>query len=288
MKHVFSDISTIAHIWANKTQDSARNSGNFYFEGDTIYSYGHHFPIAKHIEFDGTSAVLFTERTYSNTTAKHISVVRQACRHLNIIYCYRPDATHDENFEWWATQAEKVVAHLKNARKPEIYLQELRRIEDTVNKYVLFFNLFIPPVLLQLFSISNKEQYKKYLAEKQELIEKQEREREIAAQKAFKKSLQRWLHGEGHRLYENPGQDYLRISKDGDYVETSQAVKVPMSIAKKTWELIKNNKLNVGDTILGYRVNEIGETINIGCHTFPTDYLLKFGEKNFNNQTASV
>ena len=41
----------VAHLWANKSQDSARESGGrFYFVGDTIYSYGSHFPIARHVE----------------------------------------------------------------------------------------------------------------------------------------------------------------------------------------------------------------------------------------------
>jgi hypothetical protein len=35
----------VAHLWAHQSQDSARNGGNFYFEGDTLYSYGAHFPL---------------------------------------------------------------------------------------------------------------------------------------------------------------------------------------------------------------------------------------------------
>ena len=41
----------VAHLWAHKSQDFARNPGhNFYFHGDTIYSYGSHFPVARHVE----------------------------------------------------------------------------------------------------------------------------------------------------------------------------------------------------------------------------------------------
>ena len=36
----------VAHLWAHKSQDFARNPcHNFYFHGDTIYSYGSHFPV---------------------------------------------------------------------------------------------------------------------------------------------------------------------------------------------------------------------------------------------------
>lgn len=74
---------TVAHLWAHKAQDSARDpSGNLYFTGPTIYSYGSHFAIA-HIlsdecgpEFAGR--VLWNDATYSNTTAKMKSIVWQA------------------------------------------------------------------------------------------------------------------------------------------------------------------------------------------------------------------
>lgn len=89
MKHVYSDNSEIAHLWFNQGQDSARNrQSNFYFEGDTIYSYGSHlysygshFPIARLVENKkGDKAVLFTTRRYGNTTAAHISVAWSAMR----------------------------------------------------------------------------------------------------------------------------------------------------------------------------------------------------------------
>jgi len=49
----------VAHLWANKSQDSARESGGrFYFVGDTIYSYGAHFPSPRHFTHQGKAAVL--------------------------------------------------------------------------------------------------------------------------------------------------------------------------------------------------------------------------------------
>lgn len=78
MKHVY-PTNEIAHLWAHKTQTSARNGqGNFYFDGDTIYSYGSHFPIARHVAAAAGNAVLFTTRTRSVTTSRHVSDVRRA------------------------------------------------------------------------------------------------------------------------------------------------------------------------------------------------------------------
>lgn len=65
----------VAHAWAHQNRDRA-NGSNFYFEGDTIYSYGRHFPIARIDAAEQT--VWFTTDGYSSTTAKHKSLARQA------------------------------------------------------------------------------------------------------------------------------------------------------------------------------------------------------------------
>lgn len=50
-------------------------SGHLYTEGDTIYSYGPHFPIARIV---GDKKVIFTKRGYSMTTSHHKNLVRRA------------------------------------------------------------------------------------------------------------------------------------------------------------------------------------------------------------------
>ena len=69
--------SQVAHAWANKTGKHCRGS-NFFYEDDTIYSYGGHFPIARHID----GVVLFTTESYSNSTSKHLGHASSACSHL--------------------------------------------------------------------------------------------------------------------------------------------------------------------------------------------------------------
>src|SRR3954470_1643232 len=73
------ETHTVAKLWANKTQSNARNGRNFYFDDDTIYSYGPHFPIARHVKNQkGQSAILFTTRDYSSTTATHKRIVENS------------------------------------------------------------------------------------------------------------------------------------------------------------------------------------------------------------------
>lgn len=66
----------VAHVWANKAQDEARNAGEtFYFTGPTIYSYGSHFAIAHHLD---NGVILWNNAGYSNTTSRHKSLAWRA------------------------------------------------------------------------------------------------------------------------------------------------------------------------------------------------------------------
>lgn len=77
--------SEIYHVWAHQRADYGRCSGaNVFFQGQVIYSYGRHFPMAKLLldKAGKPNAVILTTRTYSNTTSKHQSDTRSAVNHL--------------------------------------------------------------------------------------------------------------------------------------------------------------------------------------------------------------
>lgn len=283
MKKVFrGDNSTIAHMWANKNQSEATNGSNFYFEGDTIYSYGSHFPIAKHVINENRDrAVLFTERTYSNTTARHIQIVRQACSHLDVIYCPDIDNSHGSNFHAWQVKAEIIASQLAKAKKPEKYLIELNEVKTKAEKYASFFSLPIPASLESILSIETKEAYKSYSDNNEAILAAEREKAEAKRKKEHKKALAKWLNGETNRLYTRDERDYLRMSENNKTVETTQGVAIPIKAAHLFWQKIKDGKLQVGDEILHYTVTEADKLVKIGCHTFPADYLIKFGENNF-------
>lgn len=65
-----------AQLFAQQTKRTGKNANSsLYFEGDTIYSYGYHFKIAKIIS---PKTAVFTTRKYSVTTAKHKNDVMRA------------------------------------------------------------------------------------------------------------------------------------------------------------------------------------------------------------------
>ena len=184
----------VAHLWANQTQDSARNPcHNFYFHGDTIYSYGSHFPIARHVTRKGNSAVLFTTRSYSSTTAGHKCTVESACRHLTVFHVADVNGTDcRKQFAQYRAEYMGLVGKYAKARqrKPE-HLDALRRLVEEANGYAAFFGL--RPRLTLPDDLTGM------IAECQ-AIEKRERERkqreEGKREREAQERLQKWVDGE--------------------------------------------------------------------------------------------
>jgi hypothetical protein len=278
MKTVFNN-SELAHIYANQTQQRGRNSSStFYFEGKTIYSYGGHFPIAKIVTNEnGLERMLFTYRTYSNTTGKQISIVRNATRQYNKLYCHTPSLNHSSNFASWLQLAEHEATKLIKAKKPELYLNELSRLNSQVIEYAQFFDLEIPVTLTAVLSIKDKSENLEYMSKKNELIKLENAKKQKEEKIKFKEQLKKWFNFETGRIYGGFNLDFLRVNENR--VETTQAVQIPIEIAKRLHNKIKTNSLQVGESILNYKVNEVGNIIKIGCHNFTKDYLLNFGSK---------
>lgn len=96
----------IAQAFANGA--TSGKSGNMFIDGDTIYSYGYHFPIATRLR-DGL--YLFNNIGYSNTTAKHKNHVSAAISGKKII------TRHDHDGSNWGRTSLKIDT---------AYLEELK------------------------------------------------------------------------------------------------------------------------------------------------------------------
>ena len=260
MKKIVSN-SDVAHLFAHQSQIEAKNpNGSFYFYGKSLYSYGSHFCIAK---FIGEQTLLFTERGYSNTTAKHISLSESATSHLEKIYCAYPNKEHADNFNFWLIKAENTAQNLKTARKPEKYISELHNIRARAEKYATFFGIEVPLTLAQVLSVTEKAEIATYFEQKHAILEAEKKRKEKEQAKAHKEALSKWRKFEQRSLYLRNGFDYLR--KDAETLETSQGVKLPLEVAERYYKQL--NALKVGDKILNYTISEINKAfIAIGCH----------------------
>jgi hypothetical protein len=278
MKKVFNN-SELAHKFAEQTQYEGRNSnGSFFFDNCTIYSYGRHFPIAKvYTNQRGVEALLFTFRTYSNTTSKQISITKAATRQYKRVYCYNPEMSHTDNFKAWLNLAEIQAEKLLKAKKPEIYISELGRLSNQANEYADFFDIEIPDILKMVLSIKDKKENLEYMAKRSEIIKVNQAKKLKEDKKEFKEQITKWFNYETQRIYAKYKFDFLRVNNER--IETTQAVQIPIEIAKRLYNKIKANNLRVGEQILNYRVEQTDDIIKIGCHAFTRKYLLHFGRK---------
>lgn len=275
----------VAHAWANQHQDEARNSnGSFYFWKDTIYSYGSHFPIAKHVTNEqGERATLITSRTYSSTTSGHVSIVRSAANHKNLIYCHNPEWGVKDNLNVWITEAENTAACLVKARKPEKYILELGQIEASAKKYADFMGAELPERLLAITGAKNSEEYTAYMLKKKSLLEAEAKAEKARQLKQFNKTLKKWEKGEiGRMTARSPKNiDYVRMTKD-DEVETSQGVKIPKAVAQRFYDRLVSGQVKEGDPFLNFTVKTANATeVVIGCHRYKMAYISKFVAKHF-------
>lgn len=275
MKTVFS-LSEVAHIWANEIQENARNADSTLFIGGKgIYSYGYHFCIAKHLE---PGVILFTKRTYSNTTAKHINKAMQASSHKIKVYCNNPDATNEDNFKSWLVDAEQIVKKLMVAKKPEIYLNQLAQIKQEVEIFCKYLNITSPVNLDAILNVSNRDEYLAFNEDRAKLEKKEAALKLKKLKERHKIELKEFYNFERNFIYNRIDFDYLRIN--GEMVQTTQQVNIKIDEAKKFYEAIKANKVIPGMHILSYQVLEVTKkTIKIGCHNFELKHILEIGAK---------
>lgn len=258
--------SEVCHMWASQSQQSMSNAnGSLYFEGDIIYSYGSHFPIANRID---NNTVLFTTEDYSNTTSKHKTEVWRACKHLTIFYVPHLYGGSD-NFNDYQNRFNDLIGKSSRARKyTSMYLEQAMKLANEANNYAEYFKLEnrINTGDIDLDDIQAS--IDKLNAEK----ERKEKERKAQIIEDSKLKVAAWRKGEnvGNLPYE---LGFLLRVKDGR-VETSQRADIPLEKAVKLWPLIlrarKNKTIYKPDNLMlgHYRLDHIDKlgNIRVGCH----------------------
>lgn len=288
----------LCHVWASRSQSEGKNAnGSFYFEGDTIYSYGPHFPIASFVDDD---TVLMTNQSYSNTTAKHIANVRWAITHKKIFYVDDVMANvniwdvdrhvrlaHISNFKKLTDEIDDTLARASRARSNKVHLlgSALWQIEHA-QEYADFFH------------INDEYDVSEYLGhidvarirEDKELLDSEnERKAEIKRKEAYIKNIEHikaWKNGEDVHIPYGITDVMLRV-KD-DVIETSHHANIPLTQAKKLWPLIKRCKDNSQSyqpktryEIGLYLLTEIKHNgdVKIGCHYIKYNELEKIAKQ---------
>lgn len=270
MKKVFSN-SGVVHTFAQRTQSEGR-SGSIFFYGDKIYSYGYHYLLG---EFIDDKTIIINDSGYSSSTGRHIGMLTSATRQ------YRQLFINNIDVRVVGFRIIEANEKLKNARKPEKYVTSIIRDFEVLTDYLKEFKKVNElkseqyKAIKLVYSALKKDE-SKYL-EEAKARGKKEREQ---AEKKLKLKLAEFFKYKVNRVSSYIiKEDFLRISKDGTQVETTQEVKIDIEDARNLYRLIKAGKDVAGERIGNYRVNSLNGHLVVGCHRINTKNMKEIGEK---------
>ena len=273
MRKVFSSADDVIHVFAQRSQSEGRSS-NVFFSRDKIYSYGYHYLLG---EFIDENTIIINDGRCSSTTAKHISSLRYGTRQYKQFFTTETDL----NLVWYEVLGLK--EKLIKARKPENYINRILYLWTKMNEFIEY---------RKHKMVKKEDKYKeiKKLVDainkdssglKQKLVVAKKKAEDAKKKKdaaIIKESLKKFNSYEID-YFRVGDEDFLRLSQDGNQVETSQNVKIEVSDAKKLYLAIK-----AGVDIKGYRIsNYIVKSINghlvIGCHNINMNSVRQVGDK---------
>lgn len=271
----------VCHIWANQLKPSGRGS-NLFFEKDTIYSYGYHFPMAKILD---ENTILVSPLSYSNSTSKHQNYMMQAISHKRVIYGlisdYRSYGIID-NIEYYTKKIKDLFYPLRKARKPEKYLSQIYFYQQRCKDFLSYFKAKPSPELKELLNFTSKIDITLY-QEKTEnkILAKGKKHFNIWLKnfRAFKDNKDSNLDNRAINFYLNRLGDPVFFQFDGKAFFSSKGIQIEKDILKRYLLAYLNNQIKVGSKIIGYPVHAIKKDfIQIGCHNIyksEIEYLTK-------------
>lgn len=285
-KQVFT-TDEIPHLWAHQTQDSARNQqGNLFFRNGIIFSYGEHFPIAKHAVSPrgNRKAILLTTRKSSVTTTRHMHDVWRAIPKnatvLHVKDVLDTEQSHVGTFERQISEARlEVFGPTGRFRKSK--WDELANLTEQANKFAEWYGT------RKRWKMPESTDDIKAAIAKAEAATERQHAKNLKAHAAYlaerlrdaEKCMAEWLAGEhgnvSYLLRDLP----VRLRVKGDQVESTMGVNFPVDHAIKGIRFIravvasgKPYQRN-GHTIhLGhYTIDSIDTegTVTAGCHVVP-------------------
>lgn len=272
MKKVFNSLDMVCHVWAQRNQEYGRTSNNnIFFRGDTIYSYGHHFPLATFIEdANGVEYVLYNDDSYSVSTSNHQSILRRATGHYSRINCdtktikYIVDNSHNKHDKRFKKSLQShVVKNVESIIATQAQSASKRRAahlkQDDITTAIACYNNACK--LLSVYSVKmpkrvtnkieelqsdTKNVYEKHCKELIAADKKRKREqkkREQERQAKAKEAVAVFISGEKLDYEQTRAltclQDvYMRPEADGN-IYTTQRASFPIEHAIKAFEFIR-------------------------------------------------
>jgi F0F1-type ATP synthase membrane subunit b/b' len=271
MKTVFSNRE-LTHVYAQQSQEHGR-SGSMFFYGTKIYSYGYHYLLA---EFIDNETVLINDTGYSNTTSKHISLVRSATSHKRQFFKTETDLNEVHN------TITSYLQKLPRAREnKEYYLKQILKLFRNLNKYLEYTETKTKVSKTKEYKelktiVQRLETDKESILKEVSEFNKRKAQREKEKQK---EQIKLWRNHE-IRYLNRSAESLLRLSLDKKQIETSGGVDIEIKKAKVLYKLIEAGKDIKGFKLDYYTVLGIKDNVlKIGCHNIPLKEVNTIGKQ---------
>lgn len=279
MKTVYNNSFEVIHLFAQQTQAHAKCTNVFFYD-DKIYSYGYHYLLAAFIENKkGQKAILINDSGYSRTTGKHISTMIQASRQYRQFY-----KTHIDK-KIILSSLDDLKKKIIKAKKPFLYSEQALHLEKKYFEFCEFMRQKIDKDLKKAFlffhnkSEEMSEIYKKEIEKAEKARIKAEKARIKAEKIKDAENLDKFMTYEIDYCRFYSDEDFIRISQDGQFIETSQKVKIPIESARILYKMIQIGKDIKGYKLEDFTVISLNGTLKIGCHHINTKNVHEIGQK---------
>lgn len=143
--------SMVAHLWANEKKESA-NGSNFFFEGESIYSYGYHFEAGRIVRNKrGEKAYLLNDIYRSSSTSKHQCCVRDAIPTDSKVFSVGYNMSNTGNMAFVTSRLESIKDAIEKYKKArtELPYQNVWGAFRNLMDYIEFFDMGTPQRLLK-------------------------------------------------------------------------------------------------------------------------------------------
>jgi hypothetical protein len=273
MKKVFQSNYEAIHTFAQRTHPEGRNqSRSVFFEGNKIYSYGYHYLLG---EFLDANTILINDEGYSVSTSKHINILMGATSHYNQFFKTMVDIdyiySHVFNY---------LKPKLAKARKPQKYTNEIFALWNSLNGYInerKETKTRRRKEYKQLLKFVDSLQDENALESLREWAKKEKEKKQRKEKKTLKEKLNKFYKYEID-FFRIGGIDYLRRSENGQYIETSQGVKIDIDEARRYYNILASGANMRGERIANFITKSFNDMLTIGCHNISKEQINKISK----------
>ena len=261
MKKVFTNTEIVHEFNLQEQYEGRTSGGSMYFYNNKLYSYGSHYLLCEFLDKD---TVMINNHGYSNTTAKHISLITSATRNRKQYFTYQTDT------ETVNKTIKDYLNKLVNARKTKNYY--LTEIDRTFKMYFDFIDYKRQktskrknPLHREILRLSNN--FYNNFDNLQQTIKENVKKQAFKDKKAIIQKVKDWKANKIQWFNNNTKTDFLRLK--GENIETSQGVKISIKEEKRVLNILQNRNIKGEKIDNRFTIISFNNLLKVGCHNIP-------------------